>query len=133
MALHLGHRQSVDFDFFTDQPLNTARLYKEMPFLNSAVVLQQEQNTFTVAVEAGHAERTPVKVSFFGSITFGRVGEPETTDDGVLVTASPLDLLGTKPKVAIPCIPGHSVPRRYRRPGGMSGWIRAATLGPACL
>jgi hypothetical protein len=42
-----------------------------------------------------------VKLSLFGAITFGRVGEPATTDDGVLRVASFLDLAGTKIKVLL--------------------------------
>jgi hypothetical protein len=37
----------------------------------------------------------PIKVSFFGGIDFGRVGEPERVN-GVARIASRLDLLGTK-------------------------------------
>ena len=42
-----------------------------------------------------------VKVSFFGTIAFGRVGEPDTTDDGVLQVASLDDLMATKVKVIL--------------------------------
>lgn len=42
-----------------------------------------------------------VKVSFFGTIGFGRVGEPEVTDDGVLQVASLDDLMATKVKVIL--------------------------------
>jgi hypothetical protein len=42
-----------------------------------------------------------VKVSFFGAITIGRVGEPEATEDGVLRAASLLDLGGTKVKALL--------------------------------
>jgi Nucleotidyl transferase AbiEii toxin, Type IV TA system len=38
----------------------------------------------------------PVKVSFFGSIGFGRVGEPLLTRDGTLLVASLEDLMATK-------------------------------------
>jgi uncharacterized protein YdbL (DUF1318 family) len=72
-----------------------------MPFLVSGKVLQEEKNAFTVAVETKPAEGSSVKVSFFGAITFGRVGEPEITNDGVLAVASPLDLQGTKLKVLL--------------------------------
>ena len=40
-----------------------------------------------------------VKVSFFGGLTTGRVGHPEATDDGVVLAASLLDLMGSKLKV----------------------------------
>ena len=101
IALHVGHRQSVDFDFFIEHTLDRARLLEAMPFLSSASVLQDEPDTFTVEVVVGDLQGPAVKVSFFGSTTFGRVGEPEVTNDGLLVTASPLDLLGTKLKVML--------------------------------
>jgi hypothetical protein len=38
-------------------------------------------------------------VSFFGGLTMGRVGEPQETDDGLLLVASLLDLAGLKAAV----------------------------------
>ena len=38
VALHAGHRQFVDRDFFTDRPLNPARLFEAMPFQSFAAV-----------------------------------------------------------------------------------------------
>ena len=70
-----------------------------MPFLNECVVLQDQVDTFTVQTSSVNLTDSPVKISFFGSIHFGRVGEPEITDDGVLQTASLPDLLATKLKV----------------------------------
>ena len=46
-------------------------------------------------------QHQPVKVSFFGTIEFGRVGEPQLTDDGVLLVASLDDLMATKLKVIL--------------------------------
>jgi hypothetical protein len=42
-----------------------------------------------------------VKLSFFGGITFGRIGEPEATADSTLRAASLVDLAGTKIKVLL--------------------------------
>lgn len=42
-----------------------------------------------------------VKVSFFGDLNFGRVGQPQRTDDGVAQIASLDDLLATKLKVIL--------------------------------
>jgi len=52
-------------------------------------------------VPCGDADRDFVKVSFFGSIGFGRVGEPDLTDDGVMQVASFEDLMATKVKVIL--------------------------------
>ena len=43
-----------------------------------------------------------VKISFFGAVSFGRVGEPEVTEDEVLQVASLDDLMATKVKVILP-------------------------------
>lgn len=41
VALRLGHRQSIDFDFFSDQPLDKSRIYKMLPILADATVIQE--------------------------------------------------------------------------------------------
>jgi len=92
IALHLGHRQSVDFNFFSTESLDRAALRRSCTLLVGARTLQDEPDTLTVVVEdAGD----PVKLSFFGGIDFGRVGEPVRTVGHVPI-ASPIDLLGTK-------------------------------------
>lgn len=93
IALRLGHRDSIDFDFFIEEPFTSKRLYENFDFLKGSTVLQEEKNTLTVIVKTIFGE---VKVSFFGELTFGRVGEPEWTDDSILLTASLDDLLGLK-------------------------------------
>ena len=96
LALRLGHRSSVDFDFFSSQTLDTEALYK-IPFIADAEVLQREPTALTLSVNPPD----PVKVSFFGDIGFGRVSSPDQTADGVLAAASLLDLFGTKLKVLL--------------------------------
>lgn len=101
IALRLGHRPSVDFDFFTEKPLDKASLHTAFPFLQQSTVLQDEPNAFTVLVPHGGATDQHVKVSFFGTIGFGRVGQPEITDDGTLQVATLDDLMATKVKVLL--------------------------------
>ena len=96
LALRLGHRSSVDFDFFSSQKLDTEALYK-IPFIADAEVLQREPTALTLSVNPPD----PVKVSFFGNIGFGRVSSPDQTADGVLAVASLLDLFGTKLNVLL--------------------------------
>jgi hypothetical protein len=93
VALCLGHRVSVDFDFFRAEPLDKDQLRSALPCLAQAAILQDEIDTLAVSVPIG-SER--VKLSFFGGIHFGRVGEPLQTADGVLLVASIDDLLATK-------------------------------------
>jgi len=104
IALRLGHRTSVDFDFFSSSPLNHEAIRDFLPFVAQSTVIQDEKNSLTMLVpsniyhlsESGH-----VKVSLFGAITFGRVGEPEMTEDEVLQVASLDDLMATKLKVIL--------------------------------
>ena len=91
LALRLGHRESIDFDFFSHDDLEATEL-DALPWLRGSTTLQESANTRTVLVERGG----PIKISFFGAIRFGRVGEPETTADGTLRVASMEDLGGTK-------------------------------------
>lgn len=60
---------SVDFDFFSFQPVVPAELLRASPWLSEAERLQVEPNTLT-ALDRG--EHGSVKVAFFGGLTFGR-------------------------------------------------------------
>ena len=99
LALRLGHRSSVDFDFFSSNPIDFDTLFR-IPFVARAEVLQREPDTLTVSALTDDTA-DPVKVSFFGGIDTGRVGDPEQTADSVLRVASLLDLFGTKLKVLL--------------------------------
>jgi hypothetical protein len=95
IALRLGHRHSVDFDFFTHLPLERAALKQSLPWFASATVLQDEPESLTVLSPGG------VKVSFFGGLKVGRLGDPEVSEDGVIVAASLEDLLAFKLKLVV--------------------------------
>jgi hypothetical protein len=97
-ALRLGHRSSVDFDFFTDKPIDTSQLEHEFSFLPQSTVIQQQTNTLSVLAPTQGGN---VKISFFGGIGIGRVGTPDLTGDGVMKIASLQDLLSTKLKVLL--------------------------------
>src|ERR1022692_2167177 len=62
IALHLGHRESVDFDFFGDCTFDPVKLAADLPFMAKAEITQSEPNTLTGIVDRGGA----VKISFFG-------------------------------------------------------------------
>jgi hypothetical protein len=101
IALRLGHRNSVDFDFFSEKSLDRDIIKAAFPFIGQATTLQDQGNTLVMLVPYGNSEQEHVKVSFFGTIGFGRVGEPNFTDDGVLRVASFDDLMATKVKVVL--------------------------------
>ena len=70
VALHLGHRESLDFDFFRYEPLDKDQVRDAFGFVRGAAILQDTPDTLVVLAE------TPsglVKVSFFGGIGFGCV------------------------------------------------------------
>ena len=45
IALRLGHRKSVDFDFFSNKQFNNDQLYNSIDFLKGGQVIQSERNT----------------------------------------------------------------------------------------
>jgi len=91
LVIRFAHRNSMDFDFFTEPPVNPEELARSLPLLQGGTVRQSGLNTLTI--ETGLPHR--VKLSFFG-VGLGRVREPELTDDGVLWVASPLDIAACK-------------------------------------
>lgn len=98
IALHLGHRRSIDFDFFRSAPLDKKQIGAEFAFVGGAAVLQDTPDTLVMLAEMPAGL---VKISFFGGITFGRVGNPLLTRDGVLLVASVDDLMATKLKATL--------------------------------
>lgn len=62
LALHLGHRDSIDFDFFTGEDINTKELFERLREIFKGYKLlkiQEENNTLTVLIDES------IKVSFF--------------------------------------------------------------------
>lgn len=95
LALHLGHRESIDFDFFSVRGLDPDYLLNTIPFLRGSRVLQKAANTLDVTVDRGGA----IKVSFFGLPSLKRILQPVACPDNQLQVASLLDLAGTKVSV----------------------------------
>src|SRR6056297_2912797 len=62
VALRCGHRISVDFDFFSDRPLDKTLIYTHLPLHNNAVVLQEEPHTLTLLMNSGQPGENDVKV-----------------------------------------------------------------------
>ena len=84
VSLHLGHRRSVDFDFFTDRPLNAAAIRRGFGFAGSAKTLQQAKDSLVVLASG-------VKLSFFGGMRFGVTaggGKVDVVGGGSSVSAS---------------------------------------------
>lgn len=92
VALRLGHRHSVDFDFFSCLPFQSDRLIASIPYLTGADVRQSAANTLTVSIERDGQ----VKVSYFGALPLGQVLAYEAVQGPNFAVASLLDLSGTK-------------------------------------
>jgi hypothetical protein len=60
LALRLGHRSSVDFDFFSSEPLDGDALF-ERPCLAGAEVLQREPDTLTVSTRPSGRQHPRVR------------------------------------------------------------------------
>lgn len=97
LSLRLGHRVSVDFDFFSSRSfaVNDVNLFKLMPIIKESQIIQEEENTLSIM--------TPnrVKISFFGNIKFGCIQSPDITEDNNLYVASIIDIMATKLKTLL--------------------------------
>jgi Nucleotidyl transferase AbiEii toxin, Type IV TA system len=94
LALRLGHRQSEDFDFFSNKPFQPSALRDSISYLKHAEVTQFQDNTLTATVD----RNGPVKLSFFGSLGIKRVYDPDVVQENGIQVASMLDLLASKLK-----------------------------------
>jgi len=101
ITLRLGHRKSVDFDFFTDRPLDRLAMKTAFPFLAGSTILQEQPEALTLLVAGDMPQNEYVKLSFFGTVSSGRVGEPEATEGHGMQVASLDDLMATKVKVIL--------------------------------
>ncbi len=92
LALRLGHRSSVDFDFFSNQPFDPDELAASIPYLKGAERVRVSRNTLTCRIERDG----PVLVSFFGGLGLGQVSPRDQAQERALYVASLLDIAGTK-------------------------------------
>lgn len=95
LALYLGHRTSVDFDFFSNGTFDADDLAKNVPYLKNAERIQVAPNTLSCRVDRDG----PVLVSFFGDLNLGQVGGREQVEGMKLYVAALLDIAGTKAAV----------------------------------
>jgi hypothetical protein len=97
IALHLGHRQSIDFDFFGNRPYDPVKLVRDIPFMADATITQMEPGTVSANINRGGT----IKVSFFDVAGTPRLKPPLIAPDNGLQIASLLDLAGMKAKVVL--------------------------------
>lgn len=89
--MRLGHRRSVDFDFFCSAAFDPVHLCARVPYLDGAAVVLQAPNTLTCLVDRHGLAR----VSFFGGLRINRVEDPETAVGSGVKVASLIDLAAT--------------------------------------
>lgn len=76
LALQIGHRDSIDFDFFCSEEFDTQKLFEECRDIFSDLSIQkvqEEQNALTLIVDQ------KIKLSFF-AYPYPLVGELQRTD-----------------------------------------------------
>lgn len=95
LALRLGHRESVDFDLFTNEPFRGHELLDALRWLGRLDIAQQADNSIAVVEPGG------VKLSFFGNLELQAVAEPSIASENGLVVASVYDLAATKAKAIV--------------------------------
>lgn len=101
LALQLGHRASVDFDFFSSDTFDSRQLLTSVPYLAGARIVQQTPDTLTVVANRGG----DVNVSFFAPPQgIQAIGNTLESRQPRLRIASKIDIAATK-LAAIPVRP----------------------------
>ena len=88
LALRLGHRTSMDFDFFLPRSFTPGDMRREIASIGSLEVIQSAPDTLSVRVDG-------VQLSLFG-VDLATVAPPEVTSDIAIPVASLRDLGATK-------------------------------------
>jgi hypothetical protein len=93
LALQLGHRKSIDFDFFSATPFDPQALLATVPYLAAARVTQLTAGNLNVVVDRGG----DVKVSYFAPPRpLASIGTPVTCHNPRLAIASKIDIAACK-------------------------------------
>ena len=93
VALQLGHRKSVDFDFFCAKPFNPDEMLEKVPYLSNAHDIRISDETLKLKVEMSSGES--VDLSYF-DVNKLQIKPPIRAADNGVKIASVLDLLGMK-------------------------------------
>jgi len=101
VALRYGHRESVDFDFFTTEPLDLEVVSKNLSFIQKYKGVVDDGKTdqqIDYILAVGNYDRNKVQVTFMNNknISPGSINPPDTALGPGIKIASPLDLMGCK-------------------------------------
>jgi len=94
IALRYGHRESVDFDFFSSDPFDGDEILS-LPLFKTGDLVSRTPGSITLTIDSPD----PVKFQFFGGLPLSRVNKPTLLDPPGILLASPYDLFATKLKV----------------------------------
>ncbi len=95
IALQLGHRASLDFDFISMVEFDPDQLYDSISFLKQSETIQKAANTLKCCVD----REGLVQVSFFGTPALRLIHPPLVARDNKVQVASLIDLAGMKAAV----------------------------------
>jgi hypothetical protein len=93
LALRLGHRHSIDFDFFSRRSFQPLELTRSISYLADQTVTQQSASTLSCDIGTGSGV---VKISFFGGLSLGQIETPDIVKSNGIAVASLRDLFGMK-------------------------------------
>ncbi|NOT54217.1 MAG: nucleotidyl transferase AbiEii/AbiGii toxin family protein [Deltaproteobacteria bacterium] len=80
LALRLGHRASVDFDFFSNAPFNPDELARSLPYLKVAVIQQRAEVKDYLDVDALLRHGLDLATALAaGAVVYGRSFNPLIT------------------------------------------------------
>lgn len=91
LVLRLGHRESIDFDFFSQQSFSRGSMLPLLQWANP-ILRRDFDNTIEILFPTPPG---PVRISFYGGLDQKRVNEPDLGSNGVFI-ASLLDIAGSK-------------------------------------
>ncbi len=94
IALRFGHRESIDFDFFSSEPFNGDEILG-LSLFKTGNLVSRTPGSITLIVNSP----APVKFQFFGDLPLSRVKKPTLLLPPGIQLASPYDLFATKLKV----------------------------------
>ena len=95
LALRLGHRASVDFDFFTAESFVPTDLASDLSWLGQLTINQASPDNLSITTQDA------VNLSFVGALGIASVAEPSLVQENGLVIASTFDLAGIKAKAIL--------------------------------
>lgn len=95
LALRLGHRASVDFDFFSAESFLPTELVSDLSWLGKVTINRAAPNNLIITTE------NAVNLSFLGEMGIASVAEPSLVQENGLIIASIFDLAGTKAKAIL--------------------------------